>query len=78
MCMYIGFKLFCCKVCDKFFSDLSNMKKYVKLYESEDIIYKCRYCGRNFVCYRGFFNYIKLKYVEYFFIVGIIWFERRE
>lgn len=59
---HTGFKPLRCKVCDKSFSDPSNMKKHVKLHESEDTIHKCRYCGRNFVRYRGLLNHIKSKH----------------
>ena len=59
---HTGFKPLRCKVCDKSFSDPSNMKKHVKLHESEDTVHKCRYCGRNFVRYRGLLNHIKSKH----------------
>ncbi|XP_068757040.1 histone-lysine N-methyltransferase PRDM9-like isoform X2 [Montipora capricornis] len=69
---HTGFKPLRCKVCDKSFSDPSNMKKHVKLHESEDTIHKCRYCGRNFVRYRGLLNHIKSKHAEHFSIAGTI------
>ena len=61
---HTGFKPLRCKVCDKSFSDPSNMKKHVKLHETEDTVHKCRYCGRNFVRYRGLLNHIKSKHSE--------------
>lgn len=61
---HTGFKPLRCKVCDKSFSDPSNMKKHVKLHENEDTVHKCRYCGRNFVRYRGLLNHIKSKHSE--------------
>ena len=62
---HTGFKPLRCKVCDKSFSDPSNMKKHVKLHETEDTVHKCRYCGRNFVRYRGLLNHIKSKHSEH-------------
>lgn len=62
---HTGFKPLRCKVCDKSFSDPSNMKKHVKLHENEDTVHKCRYCGRNFVRYRGLLNHIKSKHSEH-------------
>ena len=61
---HTGFKPLRCKVCDKSFSDPSNMKKHVKLHETEDTVHKCRHCGRNFVRYRGLLNHIKSKHSE--------------
>ena len=62
---HTGFKPLRCKVCDKSFSDPSNMKKHVKLHEAEDTVHKCRHCGRNFVRYRGLLNHIKSKHSEH-------------
>ena len=62
---HTGFKPLRCKVCDKSFSDPSNMKKHVKLHETEDTVHKCRHCGRNFVRYRGLLNHIKSKHSEH-------------
>lgn len=62
---HTGFKPLQCKVCDKSFSDPSNMKKHVKLHETEDTVHKCRHCGRNFVRYRGLLNHIKSKHSEF-------------
>ena len=62
---HTGFKPLRCKVCDKTFSDPSNMKKHVKLHETEDTVHKCRHCGRNFVRYRGLLNHIKSKHSEH-------------
>ena len=62
---HTGFKPLRCKVCDKSFSDPSNMKKHVKLHETEDTVHKCRLCGRNFVRYRGLLNHIKSKHTEH-------------
>lgn len=61
---HTGFKPLRCKVCDKSFSDPSNMKKHVKLHENEDTVHKCRHCGRSFVRYRGLLNHIKSKHSE--------------
>ena len=62
---HTGFKPLRCKVCDKSFSDPSNMKKHVKLHETEDTVHKCRHCGRNFVRYRGLLNHIKSKHSDH-------------
>lgn len=59
---HTGFKPLQCKVCDKTFSDPSNMKKHVKLHETEDIVHKCPCCGRTFVRYRGLLNHLKSKH----------------
>ena len=59
---HTGFKPLQCKVCDKSFSDPSNMKKHVKLHETEHTVHKCKHCGRNFVRYRGLLNHIKAKH----------------
>ena len=61
---HTGFKPLHCKVCDKSFSDPSNMKKHVKLHETENTVHKCKYCGRNFVRYRGLLNHIKAKHTS--------------
>ena len=62
---HTGFKPLRCKVCDKSFSDPSNMKKHVKLHETDDTVHRCRHCGRNFVRYRGLLNHIKSKHSEH-------------
>ncbi|EDO38730.1 predicted protein, partial [Nematostella vectensis] len=56
---HTGFKPLKCKFCDKSFSDPSNMKKHVKLHETENTVHKCKHCGRSFVRYRGLLNHIK-------------------
>lgn len=61
---HTGFKPLKCKFCDKSFSDPSNMKKHVKLHETENTVHKCKHCGRNFVRYRGLLNHIKSKHTE--------------
>lgn len=61
---HTGFKPLRCKFCDKSFSDPSNMKKHVKLHETENTVHKCEHCGRNFVRYRGLLNHIKSKHTE--------------
>lgn len=61
---HTGFKPLKCKFCDKSFSDPSNMKKHVKLHDTENTVHKCKHCGRNFVRYRGLLNHIKSKHTE--------------
>ncbi|XP_031573293.1 gastrula zinc finger protein xFG20-1-like isoform X2 [Actinia tenebrosa] len=61
---HTGFKPLKCKFCDKSFSDPSNMKKHVKLHDSENTVHKCKHCGRSFVRYRGLLNHIKSKHTE--------------
>ena len=61
---HTGFKPLQCKVCDKSFSDPSNMKKHVKLHEAEDSGHECAHCGRSFVRYRGLLSHLKSKHPQ--------------
>lgn len=48
MRIYIGEKLFKCFVCIRGFNEGGNLRRYMKIYVGDDILYKCG------VCFKGF------------------------